>query len=195
MVMKKIIKKFLTTIIAMSIIYMTPVIAMADSDITCQNQNGALIEAFDSAMEQLKDIEVKPGEIIRIQVNEDYILEAGVEELPTTRSSFYKNIHAWVNMKNSLGAVGGTLHAYSQFLCNGSTSKPLDIYGGYELGALGYCDDIQTQKGPEIYNAYTRITFYGHVSFNGITLESRTYSCRTYCNANGEYTTSWNRDN
>lgn len=181
-------RKILCIFIAIFSLFTLSTVAMASEGIDTELVVSELIAIDDT---KLEDFVIENGESISIPLENGYIIEIGAEELSSNRSSFYKNIHGWLNLKNTFGAVVVTLDAYSSFLCDGSTANPVDAYGEFNATVPAELESIDEYYGPALYNSYTRVSFAGKMAFDGTNLMSITRTCRISCNAKGEYTTSW----
>lgn len=152
---------------------------------------------LDKAVAHLHALEA--GESATIPVSENLILEAetfdnGQALNPLNRATYDRTIISTLKIKNILGGTVVTLNAVGVFRTNGSTSKPIDAYGTHSAMVWNVTSK-KAVKGSSAYNAYVRNTFTGKFNIGidpvNMTVQSFTYTCTTYCNAEGVYSVSW----
>ena len=148
---------------------------------------------------------VKNGENVKVQVSDNLYLESSLTETVTPqKNSFlastlttsltsYENtentITATLKLKNTLGVTVVTLTSVGVFLCNGTISLPDNAYGSYT--SVGTNIVTYSAIGPSNYNAWAKNVFSGNYTYSDFTLLSFSKTNIIYCNAIGEYSSSW----
>lgn len=132
-----------------------------------------------------------------IPVSENLILTITTKEIPlnNSRASVYnRTITSTMSLKNIFGLTIVTLNSIGIFETNGSISKPVDAYGTHESLAWSVANTSST-KGSSAYNSWVRNNFSGQFDLGidpvSVTIQSFSYSCTIYCNANGSYSVNW----
>lgn len=132
-----------------------------------------------------------------IPVSENLILTITTKEIPSnnSRASVYtRTITSTMSLKNIFGVTIVTLNSIGIFETNGYTSKPVDAYGTHESFVWSVANTNST-KGSSAYNSWVRNNFSGQFDLGidpvSVTIQSFSYSCTIYCNANGFYSVNW----
>lgn len=132
-----------------------------------------------------------------IPVSENLILTITTKETSSNnlRSSVYnRTITSTLELKNIFGVTIVKLNSVGVFETNGSTSKPIDAYGTH-TALVWNLSNTNSTKGSSAYNSWIRNNFSGQFNLGidpvSITIQSFSYSCTIYCNANGSYSVDW----
>ncbi|MBQ6993801.1 MAG: hypothetical protein IJN64_04785 [Lachnospiraceae bacterium] len=157
--------------------------------------NSNIEKAFELA-DEVEAVSIQDDFIQKmVPVSENLVLVITTKENKTkARATRRKTITSTAELQNILGKTVITLTSVGVFQIDGSTCTPIDAYGTYTSWVWNITT-TDSKLGSTSYESWVRNGFSSELNVGvdpvSMTIQTCSYTCKIYCDANGTYSVSW----